>query len=207
MTGRAAGVAAPIGVRGAHRPTSRKWLSAWYLAVWAFSASQRLRELRISRRREAGLTGERACPGGYPLMVGAHLGLFLLPPLEVYLRGGRCRRRLPWVLLLSGAHWLRWSSVRALGPYWNVRATVPAEMTPVTSGPYHFIRHPNYVAVCLEFLALPLAGGAPLSAASLSCVNALVLACRIRAEERLLARSPAYGRAFEGRARFIPGVF
>ena len=207
MTGRAAGAAAPIGVRGAHRPTSRKWPPAWYLAVWAFSASQRLRELRISRRREAGLAGERACPGGYPLMVAAHLGLFLVPPPEVYLRGARCRRRLPWIPLLGGAHWLRRSSVRALGPYWNVRAKVPAEVAPVTSGPHRFIRHPNYVAVGLEFLALPLAGGAPLSAASLSCVNALVLACRIRAEERLLARSPAYRRAFEGRARFIPGVF
>jgi methyltransferase len=88
-----------------------------------------------------------------------------------------------------------------------VRATVPAEVAPVTSGPYRLIRHPNYAAVCLEFLALPLAGGAPLSAASLSCLNALVLACRIRAEERLLARSPAYRRAFAGRARFIPKVF
>jgi methyltransferase len=102
---------------------------------------------------------------------------------------------------------LRWSSVRALGPYWNVRATVPTEVTPVTSGPYRLIRHPNYVAVCLEFLALPLAGGAPRSAAALSCLNAMVLACRVRAEERLLARSPAYRRAFEGRARFIPKVF
>jgi methyltransferase len=80
-------------------------------------------------------------------------------------------------------------------------------VTPATGGPYRYIRHPNYAAVCLEFLALPLAGGATRSATSLSCLNAVVLACRIRAEERLLARSPAYRRAFEGRARFIPGVF
>jgi methyltransferase len=207
MTRPAGAAGAETGVRGAQPPTSRTWPPAWYLALWAFSAGQRLRELRISRKREAGLTGERACPRGYPLMVAAHIGLFLLPPLEIRLRGARCRHRLPWVLLLGAAHWLRWSSVRALGPYWNVRATVPSEVTPVTSGPYRVIRHPNYVAVCLEFVALPLAGGAPLSAASLSCLNALVLACRIRAEERLLARSPAYRRAFEGRARFIPKVF
>lgn len=180
---------------------------AWYLLIWALAASQRLREMRLSRRREAALRGERACPRGYPLMVAAHLGLFLLPPVEIYLRGARCRGRLPWILLLLVAHGLRWSSVRALGPYWNVRATVPAEVTPVTSGPYRYLRHPNYAAVCLEFLALPLAGGASRSAALLSCLNALVLACRIRAEERLLARSPAYRQAFQGRARLIPGVF
>ena len=170
-------------------------------------AGQRVRELAVSRKREAGLVGDRACPRGYPLMVAAHLGLFLLPPLEMSLRGRRSRRPLPWLILLGGAFGLRWSAIRALGPYWNVRATVPKEMTPVTRGPYRLIRHPNYLAVCLEFLALPLAGGANYSAASLSCLNALVLACRIRDEERLLSRSPAYRRAFQGRARFIPGVF
>ena len=189
------------------RDRSRGTPPKWYLAIWAMLAGQRVRELAVSRKREAGLVGDRACPRGYPLMVAAHLGLFLLPPLEMSLRGRRSRRPLPWLILLGGAFGLRWSSIRALGPYWNVRATVPKEMTPMTRGPYRLIRHPNYLAVSLEFLALPLAGGANYSAASLSCLNALVLACRIRDEERLLARSPAYRRAFQGRARFIPGVF
>jgi methyltransferase len=77
----------------------------------------------------------------------------------------------------------------------------------VTTGPYRFIRHPNYVAVILEFAALPMAGGAWLSALVLSALNGLVLWDRIRDEERLLAAVPGYEEALGGRARFLPGLF
>jgi len=77
----------------------------------------------------------------------------------------------------------------------------------VTSGPYRYVRHPNYVAVILEFLAIPLLAGAWVSALVLSGWNAFVLFDRIQSEERALDESPAYRRAFEGKARFIPGVF
>ena len=72
---------------------------------------------------------------------------------------------------------------------------------------YRFLRHPNYLAVVLEFLALPLAGGAVASAAVLSLLNGAVLFDRIRAEERLLASIPGYEEAFAGRARLIPRLF
>jgi methyltransferase len=77
----------------------------------------------------------------------------------------------------------------------------------VTAGPYRYVRHPNYVAVIAEFVAVPLVAGAWLSAALLSTLNAVVLADRIAAEERLLDASPAYRRAFAGRARFVPRLF
>jgi methyltransferase len=74
----------------------------------------------------------------------------------------------------------------------------------VTSGPYAYIRHPNYLAVILEFAAVPMLAGARLSALLLSTVNAIVLFDRIRSEERLLNASRAYRRHFANRARFIP---
>ncbi|MBO0685742.1 MAG: hypothetical protein J2P45_21510, partial [Candidatus Dormibacteraeota bacterium] len=107
---------------------------------------------------------------------------------------------------LAGAAALRWWCIETLGEAWNVRALVPAGLRPVTSGPYRFVRHPNYVAVALEFLALPLAGGAWASALVLSALHGLVLWDRVRDEERLLASIPGYEEAFRGRARFIPGV-
>jgi methyltransferase len=60
--------------------------------------------------------------------------------------------------------------------------------------------------VILEFAAVPLIAGAWLSAVVLSAVNTVVLADRIREEERLLDESPAYRERFSRRARFIPGI-
>jgi methyltransferase len=88
-----------------------------------------------------------------------------------------------------------------------VRAVVPRDLVPVARGPYRYVRHPNYLAVVIEFAALPLAGGARFSALALSALNALVLADRVRAEERLLEARPGYARLFAGKARFIPGVW
>ena len=65
------------------------------------------------------------------------------------------------------------------------------------------MRHPNYVAVVAEMLALPLVHGAWLTAAVFSLGNAWLLSVRIRAEERALG--PAWERAFAGRPRFVPG--
>jgi methyltransferase len=180
-------------------------IPGWYLALVTAVAAERLRELAISRRNETATGGVRAASRTYPLMVAAHVGLLTLPLLEAARRPPRAPRW-PWVAVLGAATALRIWSIRSLGQAWNVRAAVPDELEPVIEGPYAFIRHPNYVAVVLEFLALPLIAGARSSALLLSALNALVLFDRISAEERLLESSPAYRRAFAGRARFIPGL-
>jgi methyltransferase len=178
----------------------------WYVAVVGLNAAIRLRELAISRANERATGGVPAAPRTYPLMIAAHVGLVALPLLEVAGHPER-RPRWGWVAVLVSASALRVWCIRSLGPMWNVRASVPSNLTPVTTGPYRYVRHPNYVAVILEFLALPLVAGAWISAAVLSAVNAVVLADRIRAEERLLDASPAYRAAFANKARFIPGLY
>ena len=139
-------------------------------------------------------------------MVGVHVALFTLPLVEAWLRPPS-RPRWAWGGVLAAASGMRVWSIRSLGEAWNVRAVVPADLEPAVSGPYRYIRHPNYLAVILEFAALPLLAGAWRSAVVLSLANGAVLFDRIREEERLLDRSPAYRRAFDGRARFIPRVF
>lgn len=179
---------------------------AWYLGLVGLIGAQRLRELDLSRRNSRALRGRQAAAGSYPLMVAAHVGLCVLPLVEVAALRRRPWLPLAWAGLLGAATALRWWSIRTLGASWNVRAVVPEDLRPVTSGPYRFVRHPNYLAVAVEFLALPLAGGALWSAVGLSLLNAGVLWDRIRSEERLLAQVPGYEEAFDGRARFIPGL-
>jgi methyltransferase len=178
---------------------------AWYVAMLAAVGAQRLAELALSRANERAAPGIRAAPRSFPLMVAAHAGLLTLPLLEASVRGTR-RPRWGWIAVLGGATALRAWSIRSLGRSWNVRAAVADGFTPVVGGPYRYIRHPNYAAVILEFAAVPMIAGAWLTALALSCLNAVVLYDRIRDEERLLGASPAYRRAFAGRARFIPRV-
>jgi methyltransferase len=140
-------------------------------------------------------------------MVTAHVALFVLPPLEAGLAHRRPRRPGVWLVVLAAATGLRWWSIRSLGPQWNVRAAVPPDLHPIATGPYRWVRHPNYLAVILEFFALPMAGGAWVSALALSILDGVVLVDRIRSEETLLLEAPGYAEAFSGKARFIPGIF
>jgi methyltransferase len=181
----------------------------WYAAVLAAVAAQRLRELSISRQNSRNTGGSPSAPRTYALIVAAHIGLLLLPPLEIRLAHRRPtgRAAVAWLGVLAAATGLRWWSIRSLGASWNVRGRVPDDLEPVTSGPYRFLRHPNYLALLAEFVALPMAGGAWLSAIGLSALNGAALAIRIRAEEAQLERSAAYREAFRGKARLLPGVF
>lgn len=178
-----------------------------YVALVLVEAGFRIAELRLSARNERGSSAPRAAASRYPAMVATHTALFVAPLVEIGVRRPRPRAAWVWIGVLAAATGLRWWAIASLGRSWNVRAAVPRNLRPVTRGPYRLVRHPNYLAVALEFLALPMAGGAWLSAAALSAVHAVVLADRIRAEERLLNRVPGYRRALRGRARFIPGIF
>jgi methyltransferase len=101
------------------------------------------------------------------------------------------------------AQGLRYWAISTLGERWNTRIIFVPGDTPVTAGPYRYIRHPNYVAVILEFLFLPLIHGGYLTALVFSLGNAVLLYVRIRAEEQALGAR--YQQAFASRPRFLAG--
>jgi methyltransferase len=96
-----------------------------------------------------------------------------------------------------------WWAIATLGTRWCTRIIVLPGAPPVTGGPYRWLRHPNYLAVVVELAALPLAFGSWRTALAFSSANAALLAVRIRAEERALGA--AWGEAFRGRRRLVPG--
>jgi methyltransferase len=98
-----------------------------------------------------------------------------------------------WLALLLGAQALRLWTMRTLGTYWTTRIWVVPGMTRIRSGPYRFVRHPNYVAVVVEVAAAPLLFGAWRTALGVSVLNLVALAIRIRAEERALGGEPPAG--------------
>jgi len=73
-----------------------------------------------------------------------------------------------------------------LGRQWNTRVIVVPGLHLVARGPYRWIRHPNYVAVVAEGIALPLVHTAWLTALMFTVLNIPLLAIRIRCEEAAL---------------------
>jgi methyltransferase len=102
------------------------------------------------------------------------------------------------------ANLLRIWSIRTLGRHWNVRIVDSTGLGVVESGPYRFVRHPNYVAVFLELLLLPVAQGAWFTAAVGSAVHVAVLWRRIAVEEGVLFASAEYAAKMGDRPRFVP---
>ena len=66
----------------------------------------------------------------------------------------------PGFLLFLLAKALKWWAIRSLGRSWTFRVIVVPGDAAVTSGPYAWLRHPNYVAVAGELVAVALMSGA-----------------------------------------------
>ena len=183
-----------------------------YLLLLAAFGSQRLIELGYSMRNErrmrsTGRVATQAAASSFKWIVLTNVALFSVPAIERYLKRDRpvpvTSMAIGWFGALAGAA-LRLSVIASLGPAWNARALVPSELPVVDRGPYRLIRHPNYVALGMEFLGLPLIGGAYYSAAGLSLLNAWLLSTRIREEERLLMASAEYRLRMAAKPRFVP---
>lgn len=178
-----------------------------YFGFLGLLGLERLGELLLSLRnaRQARAAGAlEAGRGHYPVMVAFH-SLFLLScGAEVLLVPRSFPGALGWVALAVAlaAQALRYWAVASLGVRWNTRVLVWPGVPPVTSGPYRFLRHPNYLAVVLEMVAVPLVYGAWVTAVVFSLGNVLLLRVRIRAEEEALG--PSWAEAFVGRRRLLP---
>jgi methyltransferase len=92
----------------------------------------------------------------------------------------------PMLAVVVAAQALRWWCITTLGPQWNTRVVVVPDAGRVTTGPYRFVPHPNYVAVVAEGIALPLVHTAWLTALVFTVLNAALLRTRIRCEDRAL---------------------
>lgn len=164
----------------------------WYLVLLGGTAVERVAELVVSTRNARwafARGGVEHGRGHFGPMVVLHTGLLLGCALEVLLAD---RPFLPWLgwpalAVALACQALRWWCIASLGPRWNTRVVVVPGLALVTRGPYRWLRHPNYVAVVAEGLALPLVHTAWVTAALFSVLNAcLLLGARIPTEERAL---------------------
>ena len=162
----------------------------YYLLILAIGI-ERLAELIVSKRNARWAFangGKEFGHNHYPVMVTVHAALLLGCVVEVWALHRPFIAWLGWPMLalvaLSQA--LRWWCVRTLGPRWNTLVIVVPQAPLVRQGPYRWLHHPNYVAVVVEGVALPLVHTAWVTAACFTLANALLLTVRIRVENAAL---------------------
>lgn len=164
----------------------------WYFALIAAVAVERLAELVVSRRNLAWSLARGGREYGfshYPVMVLLHVGLLVVCVLEPVLLHRPFLPALGWSMLAAvlAAQVLRWWCITTLGPHWNTRVIVVPGAQRIVGGPYQWIPHPNYVAVVVEGIALPLVHTAWLTAVVFTLLNALLLRTRLCVENSALA--------------------
>jgi methyltransferase len=154
--------------------------------VLALVTLQRLGELVLARANTAKLLARGAreiAAGHYPMLVAMHAAWLI--SLWIW---GRDQSVDPYALaifvVLQG---LRVWVLATLGSRWTTRIIVLPDQPLVTTGPYRYLSHPNYVVVAAEIAVLPLALHLPWVALIFTLLNALVLVIRISAEARALA--------------------
>ena len=175
----------------------------FFIIIYICVIIQRLLELRLAKRNERTLKAKGAVEYGakhYKWIVLLHslflvslglevavrrpeLAIWEIAPLSIFIF---CQIFRIWVLT-------------SLGPFWNTKIMVLPGAEVVIKGPYRYIKHPNYLVVALEILALPLIFQAYFTALVFSLLNAcLLLGVRIPTEEQALRERTDYNESLVG---------
>ena len=161
------------------------------LAFIAFLIVQRLCELVVARRNTAKALArgaQEAGAGHYPYIIALHVAWIA----AIAVLGAD--HSLDWRFLAVFAllQVVRVSAMISLGERWTTRIIVD-DAPLVRTGLYRWLRHPNYLVVVAEIFVAPMVLGLPGVALVFSGLNAIVLAIRIREEDRALAVRRAGG--------------
>lgn len=160
-----------------------------FVLVFGFMLVEARRAARNERAQRAD-GGVEPDDDVYGAMQVAYPAVFMAMIAEGAVRGAA-----PSVFVAVGATLfvlaksLKWWAIRSLGPFWTFRVIVVRGSRLVESGPYRWMRHPNYVAVVGELVAVALMTGARLFGPLATGLFGILMLKRIAAENRALLAS------------------
>ncbi|RYD87741.1 MAG: hypothetical protein EOP54_28330 [Sphingobacteriales bacterium] len=103
---------------------------------------------------------------------------------EYFLRGGPPINFLflgIFIVLLLFKFWV----ISSLGKYWNTRIYRVPNFQPVNTGPFKWLKHPNYMEVVCEIAVIPLVFHLYYTAIIFTVLNAAMLYVRIGVENKV----------------------
>lgn len=162
------------------------------VAALAVLAQRGLEEIHSARNTRALLAagGREIGRDYYPVVAVTHLAwlaavFFLIPAAALIL--------LPVLALYLALQAARYWIIATLGPYWTHRIITLPSAPVVSTGPYRFVRHPNYLVTVAETFLLPAMFGALALGAIFTAVWSAVLYYKIILEDGALAARKAAG--------------
>jgi len=183
-----------------------------FLGLLLAVGAQRIFELQLSKRHQRQLSSRGAAKVKDPyfrwmamfhtlVLVGAAAEVVflhrpLVPALAIVMLG-----------LFLTANLVRWWVIRTLGEHWNVNVVDSTKLGFVNTGPFRYVRHPNYAAVFVEMFALPLVHTAWITALVGALLHAVILSLRLSVEDPILLANPDYAASMGSKPRFLPGLF
>lgn len=90
------------------------------------------------------------------------------------------------IAVFLAAKLLKWWAILSLGRFWSFHVLVVPGAPLVATGPYRFLRHPNYVGLMGEIAGVALMMRAPIAGVLSAVVFGILLVARIRVEDRML---------------------
>jgi methyltransferase len=153
-----------------------------------------LGEAALARRNERRLLARGGVePVGdvYRFMQIVYPASFLAMIVEGIMRGAPSGTLLAaGSALFCTAKALKYWAIGSLGPAWTFRVIVVPGGPLVSSGPYRYVRHPNYLAVVGELVGVALMTGAYVTGPVATALFGALMLKRMIVEDRALGRRP-----------------
>ncbi|TQR18022.1 isoprenylcysteine carboxyl methyltransferase family protein [Psychrobacillus vulpis] len=172
-----------------------------FLVIISLVILQRITEVIIAKRNEKKMLAQGAYEVGashYPFMLALHFSFFIFLIVEVLFFDREISPLFPlFFLIFLFVQAFRIWCLTTLGQFWNTKIIILPNANIVRKGPYLYLKHPNYVVVCMEIVLLPLMFQAYFTAICFTLLNLAMLSVRIPMEEKALSEATDYHKEFK----------
>lgn len=154
-------------------------MTTWIWIIIGVVICQRLLELIIARKNEGWMLRQGGIERGadhYKWFVTIHTLFFICMIAECLVRNNSVQSINYFLFsIFIFTQLMRIWCIATLGKFWNTKVIILPSASLKTSGPYNYVKHPNYIIVGIELFVIPLLIGAPFTAVIFPLLHIFIL--------------------------------